>query len=54
MRLSLVSKMQESLHAVNISSAQEQETHRLAALVTGADAISSNVDDKTLHELYLW
>ncbi|KAJ4104165.1 hypothetical protein NW760_010843 [Fusarium oxysporum] len=34
--------------------AQEQETHRLAASITGADAISSNVDDKTLHELYLW
>ncbi|KAF5591070.1 beta-glucosidase [Fusarium pseudoanthophilum] len=33
--------------------AQEQETHRLAASVTGADAISSNLDDKTLHELYL-
>ncbi|KAM0471674.1 hypothetical protein ACHAP7_008938 [Fusarium lateritium] len=34
--------------------AQEQETHRLAARVTGAESVSSNVDDKTLHELYLW
>ncbi|CEI61924.1 putative beta-glucosidase M [Fusarium venenatum] len=34
--------------------AQEQETHRLAAAATKAEAISSNVDDKTLHELYMW
>ncbi|KAM0347331.1 hypothetical protein ACHAPU_004850 [Fusarium lateritium] len=34
--------------------AQEQETHRLASRATGADAISSNVDDKTLHEMYMW
>ncbi|CAF3457969.1 unnamed protein product [Fusarium graminearum] len=34
--------------------AQEQETHRLAARATNAEAISSNVDDKTLHELYMW
>ncbi|KAF9771053.1 hypothetical protein IL306_011321 [Fusarium sp. DS 682] len=34
--------------------AQEQETHRLAEARTGAESISSNVDDKTLHELYLW
>jgi hypothetical protein len=35
--------------------AQEQETHRLSS---GAgpfqEAVSSNVDDKTMHELYLW
>ncbi|KAI1846668.1 hypothetical protein JX265_009029 [Neoarthrinium moseri] len=35
--------------------AQEQETHRLqtssGALV---ESVSSNVDDKTIHELYLW
>ncbi|KAH6969301.1 glycoside hydrolase superfamily [Fusarium avenaceum] len=34
--------------------AQEQETHRLASRVTGAESVSSNLDDKTLHELYLW
>ncbi|KAM0542563.1 hypothetical protein ACHAPJ_012734 [Fusarium lateritium] len=34
--------------------AQEQETHRLAATTTKAESVSSNIDDKTLHELYLW
>ncbi|RSM10911.1 hypothetical protein CDV31_007039 [Fusarium ambrosium] len=34
--------------------AQEQETHRLPASITGAESVSSNVDDRTLHELYLW
>ncbi|KAK9774050.1 putative Glycoside hydrolase superfamily [Seiridium cardinale] len=33
--------------------AQEQETHRLSTS-TGAESISSNIDDKALHELYLW
>ena len=34
--------------------AQEQETHRLNAAITEAQPVSSNVDDKTLHELYMW
>ncbi|EJT75135.1 hypothetical protein GGTG_08973 [Gaeumannomyces tritici R3-111a-1] len=34
--------------------AQEQETHRLWHEPTTAEAVSSNVDDRTLHELYLW
>ncbi|KAK8054021.1 hypothetical protein PG996_013322 [Apiospora saccharicola] len=35
--------------------AQEQETHRLASRSgEHVEAISSNVDDKTIHELYLW
>ncbi|KAF4454371.1 putative beta-glucosidase precursor [Fusarium austroafricanum] len=34
--------------------AQEQETHRLSSKVTGAESVSSNVDDKTLHEMYMW
>ncbi|KAI0126114.1 glycosyl hydrolase family 3 N terminal domain-containing protein [Xylariales sp. AK1849] len=35
--------------------AQEQESHRLSA-TTGpfAESVSSNVDDRTIHELYLW
>ncbi|KAF3012825.1 hypothetical protein G7054_g4176 [Neopestalotiopsis clavispora] len=32
---------------------QEQETHRLATS-TGVQSISSNIDDKTVHELYMW
>ncbi|KAM0278460.1 hypothetical protein ACHAQH_005127 [Verticillium albo-atrum] len=36
--------------------AQEQETHRLSTRDDGPfqEAISSNVDDRTMHELYLW
>ncbi|KAK8879261.1 beta-glucosidase M [Apiospora arundinis] len=35
--------------------AQEQETHRLATRSgEHVEAVSSNVDDKTIHELYLW
>jgi len=30
----------------------EQETNRNPTV--GAAAISSNIDDKTMHELYLW
>ncbi|KAH6646223.1 glycoside hydrolase superfamily [Truncatella angustata] len=34
---------------------QEQETHRLSTSSGAfAEAVSSNIDDKTLHELYLW
>ncbi|KAI4592407.1 hypothetical protein KJ359_011218 [Pestalotiopsis sp. 9143b] len=34
---------------------QEQETHRLATTVEPiVESISSNIDDKTIHELYLW
>lgn len=33
----------------------EQETHRLVSTDTPwAEPISSNMDDKTMHELYLW
>ncbi|KAF5012112.1 hypothetical protein FDECE_1829 [Fusarium decemcellulare] len=34
----------------------EQETQRKPTLVNGAivDAVSSNIDDRTMHELYLW
>ncbi|KAL4861073.1 glycosyl hydrolase family 3 N terminal domain-containing protein [Aspergillus spectabilis] len=34
----------------------EQETQRALGLVNGVevDAISSNIDDRTLHELYIW
>ncbi|KAF3764314.1 family 3 glycoside hydrolase [Cryphonectria parasitica EP155] len=33
----------------------EQETHRLLSTATPwAEPISSNIDDKTIHELYLW
>ncbi|KAL3450542.1 beta-glucosidase [Aspergillus insuetus] len=34
----------------------EQETQRTLGLVNGVsvDAISSNIDDRTLHELYIW
>ncbi|RDW81921.1 putative beta-glucosidase M [Coleophoma cylindrospora] len=34
----------------------EQETHRLSQTWTGTDieSTSSNIDDKTIHELYLW
>ncbi|KAI0115698.1 beta-glucosidase [Nemania sp. FL0031] len=34
----------------------EQETHRMNSVSNGVDipAISSNIDDRTLHELYLW
>jgi beta-glucosidase len=39
--------------------AQEQETHRVntwSYLETGpfAESVSSNVDDKAMHETYLW
>ncbi|KAI1075408.1 glycoside hydrolase superfamily [Whalleya microplaca] len=35
--------------------AQEQETHRLpTSYGKYAESVSSNVDDKTMHELYLW
>lgn len=35
--------------------AQEQETHRLATMVEPlVEAVSSNLDDKTMHELYMW
>lgn len=35
--------------------ANEQETHRLASSATPwAEPVSSNIDDKTMHELYLW
>ena len=34
----------------------EQETHRTNEEVDGVDvaAVSANIDDRTLHELYLW
>ncbi|KAI0485146.1 glycosyl hydrolase family 3 N terminal domain-containing protein [Xylariaceae sp. FL0804] len=32
----------------------EQETHRIASDTTGIQVYSSNADDKTMHELYLW
>lgn len=33
----------------------EQETHRLATAATPwAEPVSANIDDKTMHELYLW
>lgn len=33
----------------------EQETHRLATTNTPwAEPVSANMDDKTMHELYLW
>ncbi|KAI1126492.1 beta2 tomatinase [Nemania abortiva] len=34
----------------------EQETHRMNNIINGVDipSISSNIDDRTLHELYLW
>lgn len=35
--------------------AQEQETHRLPTSVEPiVESVSSNLDDKTMHELYLW
>ena len=39
------------MHSVN-----EQEIQRNPSVVNGTaiDAISSNVDDKTMHETYLW
>jgi beta-glucosidase len=30
----------------------EQEMHRMSSIVT--QGYSSNIDDRTLHELYLW
>lgn len=34
---------------------QEQETHRLPTTIDPiVESVSSNVDDKTMHELYLW
>jgi beta-glucosidase len=30
----------------------EQETNRVPA--DGIEAVSANIDDKTMHELYLW
>lgn len=35
--------------------AQEQETHRIPTRqFPWVQAVSSNVDDKTMHELYMW
>lgn len=33
--------------------ANEQETHRQPNS-DGIESVSSNIDDKTMHELYLW
>jgi beta-glucosidase len=32
----------------------EQETNRNPATAGNVSAVSSNIDDKTIHELYLW
>jgi len=48
--------MQENIVAcVKHLIANEQETNRTTSLThPGGQAVSSNLDDKTLHELYLW
>ena len=32
----------------------EQETNRNPTTATGNASVSSNIDDRTMHELYLW
>ena len=32
----------------------EQETNRNPTMTGSAPAVSSNIDDRTMHELYLW